>query len=39
MDVRDIARSEAVRLGLVKSGEVIQPTLPDDLSQLFKLAA
>lgn len=35
MDVRDIARSEAIRLGLVRAGEVIQSTLPDDLAQLF----
>lgn len=39
MDVRDIAWSEAVKLGLMLPGDSIIPMIPEDLSTLFRKAA
>lgn len=39
MDVRDIGYREAVAIGLIQRGDVIQRTVPDDLSKLFGFAA
>lgn len=38
MDVRDIGYREAIAIGLIQRGAVIQRSLPDDLSKLFSFA-
>lgn len=39
MDVQDISYTEAVALGLLKRGDTVRHSLPDDLSKLFGIAA
>lgn len=39
MDVRDVGYRESIALGFITPGQQVQRTLPDDLAQLFGLAA